>query len=187
MKLKQKAVRFFFLAILAASVFIVFNISLKLADARSQSPQPQAILTLGGGVEREKFTAQFARSHSSLPIWVSSGLPRKQARQIFDDAGVPRQQVNLDYRAADTVSNFTSLVKEFQHKNYQHIYLITSDFHMPRSKAIAILVLGSQGITYTPISLTTNRPPEPKVKTIRDITRSLLWIFTRRTGASLNQ
>ncbi|NEQ26943.1 MAG: YdcF family protein, partial [Microcoleus sp. SIO2G3] len=83
-------------------------------------------------------------------------------------------------------TNFTSLVKDFKTQNIQHLYLITSDFHMLRAKAIATLVLGSQGITFTPISIPSNDPQESLVRILRDSGRSVLWIFTGRTGASLS-
>lgn len=160
-------------------------IPIKLAIAHSQTPIPQAILTLGGGVDREKFTAQFAQSHP-LTVWISSGSPRLQARQIFQDANIPTSKVILDYRATDTVSNFTSLVKDFQRQNCRHIYLITSDFHMPRAKAIAFIVLGSHGIAYTPVAIPTQRESESKLKIVRDSIRSVIWLITGISGSSLN-
>ncbi|NER26936.1 MAG: YdcF family protein, partial [Symploca sp. SIO1C4] len=48
-------------------------ISARLAIAHYQAPHPQAIITLGGGIDREKFTAKFAQTHPSLEIWVSTG------------------------------------------------------------------------------------------------------------------
>lgn len=150
-------------------------------------PLPQAILTLGGGHQREVFTAEFARWQPQLPIWVSTGSREIRAREIFHSAGVDNRRIYLDRRATDTVTNFTTLVRDFKQQNIKHIYLITSDFHLPRAKAIAFMVLGSQGITYTPISLATNRKPEPIIKIIRDVTRSYFWIMTKRTGSSLNR
>ena len=162
---------------------ILSLIPIKLAIAHFQAPIPQAILTLGGGTDREKFTAQFARSHP-LTIWISSGSPRLQALQIFQDANISTP-INLDYRATDTVSNFTSLVKDFQGQ-YQHIYLITSDFHMPRAKAIAFIVLGSHGIAYTPVAIPTQKESESKLKVVRDSLRAIIWLITGKSGSSLN-
>ena len=95
-------------------ISIVSIIPLKLAIARYQSPSPQVILTLGGGHRREAFTAEFARSHPNLPIWVSSGTNEVRAREIFESAGVDNHRINLDYRATDTVTNFTTLVTDFK-------------------------------------------------------------------------
>ncbi|MGL5078705.1 MAG: YdcF family protein [Waterburya sp.] len=161
-------------------------IPIKLAIARYQAPYPQAILTLGGGHEREVLTADFARKHPHLPIWVSSGSEEIRAREIFQAAGVDNRRVYLDRRATDTVTNFTTLVSDFKQQNIQHIYLITDDFHLPRARAIAFIVLGSQGITFTSISLNTNKPAESQLKIIRDIGRSIFWIITKHTGSSFN-
>ena len=52
---------------------------------------------------------------------------------------------------------------------------------MPRAKAIAYLILGSQSIVFTPISIPSNHPPESPNRILRDIIRSLLWVFTGST------
>lgn len=178
--------RFIIVTIISILISIVSIIPVKLAIAHYQAPNPQAILTLGGGHQREVFTAEFARLHPNLPIWVSTGSKKILAREIFQQAGINNLRVYLDRRATDTVTNFTTLVKDFKKQKIQHIYLITSDFHLPRAKAIAFVVLGSQGITYTPISLATNKSPESKFRIARDVGRSFFWILTRHTGSSLN-
>ena len=169
-----------------AFLLLLGIIPVRLAIASYQTPHPQAILTLGGGREREEFTAQFAKFYPSLEIWVSSGLPPDQARPIFRAAGIPESRVHLDNRAVDTVTNFTTLVADFKRRHFQHLFLITSSFHMPRSQAIATIVFGSQGITLTPVSIPSDKPVESEFHILRDVGRALLWLVTGRTGASLN-
>lgn len=183
---KRKRFRFFCLASTALIVTVIGIIPVRLAIAHLQVPQPQAILTLGGGIEREHFTAQFALTHPTLDIWVSSGIPSDKAREIFRAYGIPEERVNLDRRAVDTVTNFTTLVPDFKSRRLQHLYMITSGHHIARSKAIATLILGSQGIAFTPVSVPSGEPPESWLRILRDIARALLWIFTGRTGASLH-
>ena len=178
--------RFVFLFSCTIIVLVLGIIPVRLAIAYYQSPDPQAILTLGGGGDREPFTAHFAKHYPSLEIWVSSGQPPEQARPIFQSVGIPDTRVHFDRRAVDTVTNFTSLVDDFQKRQFQHLYLITSDFHMPRAKVIATLVLGSRGIAFTPIAIPTNQPKESWQHILRDCSRAFVWIFTGRTGASLN-
>jgi uncharacterized SAM-binding protein YcdF (DUF218 family) len=161
-------------------------VPIRLAIAYYLAPVPQTILTLGGDENREVFSAQFAQTNPHLEIWVSSGIDPNKSRQIFATAGISRSRVHIDRRAADTVTNFTSLVSDFKSRRIQHLYLITSDFHMPRAKAIAIFVLGSQGIAFTPVSVPSNKPSESWLHVLRDIGRAILWLFTGRTGASLN-
>lgn len=161
-------------------------ISTQIAIALQKAPTPEAILMLGGNTDREAFTARFALQHPDLDIWVSSGLPRAQASQIFRSAGIERDRLHLDYRAIDTVTNFSTLVDDFKNRNIQHVYLITSEFHMPRAEAIATIILGSQGIVFTPISIPSLDPPESWLRVARDAGRSVLWAFTGHTGATLN-
>lgn len=185
--LEKRIIKIFICLIIFATIaFPVLNIPIRLAIASYEAPQPEAILTLGGGSQREEFTAVFAQSYPSLDIWVSTGIPPKQANKIFLNAGINLERVHLDYRAADTVTNFTSLVEDFKSRNIHHLYLITSQFHMRRAKTIATFVLGSQEITFTTIPIPSNRPQESTLHVMRDVGRSLIWVFTGRTGASLN-
>jgi hypothetical protein len=55
--------------------------------------------------------------------------------------------------------------------------------YLTGNQVIAFIVLGSQGIAFTPVSVASNQPPEPDEVIIRDVLRSLLWLFTGRTGA----
>ena len=183
LKLNKK---FGFLILAGLILGLFTTIPIRLAIASYQSPHPQAILTLGGGPEREEFTAEFAQKHPHLDIWVSSGIPPTQAQAIFQNANISSDRLHIDERAVDTVTNFTSLVDDLKSQQIQHIYLITSGFHMPRARAIATLVLGSQGITFTPVSIPSSKPRESIVRIVRDSGRSLLWIVSGRTGASLN-
>ncbi|NET51403.1 MAG: YdcF family protein, partial [Merismopedia sp. SIO2A8] len=145
----RKQYRFLCLASSALILTLPVIIPARLAIAHYQAPHPQAILTLGGGIDREKFTAKFAQTHPSLEIWVSTGIDVETAQSIFQSAGIPNGRVHLDRRAVDTVTNFTSLVADFKSRKIKHLYLITSAFHMPRAKAIATIVFGSQGIAFT--------------------------------------
>ena len=177
------------LAAIAAAFPILLSggILIRLAIARHQAPHPQAILTLGGDPERSEFTAQFARKHPALDIWVSSGVSPKQAYPIFRNANIPPNRVHLNYEALDTVTNFTSLVDEFKRLNIRHVYVITSDYHMPRAQGIATIVLGSHGIAFTPVSVPTEHPQEPWLFTLLDASRSMVWFLTGYSGASLNR
>ncbi|MBI4782182.1 MAG: YdcF family protein [Oscillatoriophycideae cyanobacterium NC_groundwater_1537_Pr4_S-0.65um_50_18] len=161
-------------------------IPVRLTIATYHNPTPQAILTLGGRPARETFTAEFAALYPHLQIWVSSGLRPNDARSIFQSEGVSETRVHLDYRASDTVTNFTTLVSDLEQQHIHHIYLITSDYHMPRAIAIATVILGSHGIAFTPIAVPSERAPESQLHVARDVARSFFWLATGKTGASLN-
>jgi uncharacterized SAM-binding protein YcdF (DUF218 family) len=157
----------------------------RLAAIARQVPQPQAMLILGGDPGREIAAAEIAQHYPNIDIWVSSGTAAEKSLAIFQAAGITEDRLHLDYKASDTVTNFTTLVPDLKAHNIQHLYLITSDFHMPRAQAIGTIVLGSKGIVFTPIAIADNRPQEPTSKVVRDVGRSLLWLMTGHTGASL--
>jgi uncharacterized SAM-binding protein YcdF (DUF218 family) len=187
--MKCKVFQRYLLKLVAVVLFILIGIiPAKLAIAFYQAPAPQAIFVLGGDSQRMEFAAKFWQSHTNLDIWVSDyQIYIEPNRRFFQQLGVPNQHLHLDGRATDTVTNFTTLVKDFVAHKLQHVYLITSDYHMRRAQAIAIIVLGSRGIAVTPVGVPS---PEDKseslVRVLRDCGRSIVWIFSGRTGASLN-
>jgi uncharacterized SAM-binding protein YcdF (DUF218 family) len=164
-----------------ALILLISIIPIRLAIASYIAPHPQAIFILGGGLDREEFAAQVTQYYPDLDIWISSGVANDESRRAFQAAGIPQQRVHRDYRARDTVTNFTTIVDNFQQQGIHHLLLITSDFHMPRAKAIATIVLGIQGITFTPLPVPSNQPKESTARIVRDIVRSLLWVVSSLT------
>ncbi|EAZ94253.1 YdcF family protein [Crocosphaera chwakensis] len=152
---------------------------------QSYFAQPEAIFVLGGHEDRERFAAKLALEHPNLPIWVSSGSPENYVTKIFTNAGISGDRLHLDYQAKDTVTNFTTLVKELKDQGIDSVYLITSDNHMNRARIIGEIVFGTQGITLKPLSVPSDDSPEPIEKIIRDGGRSFLWLLTGKTGETL--
>ena len=164
---------------LIGSGCMIFGLTcLPAITASSSTREPQAILVLGGSPTREKFAAQFALQHPQLPIFVSSGSPEEYARYVFDNAGISRDRLHLDYRAVDTVSNFTIMVAEFQRRKITDVYVLTSDFHMPRALVIGKIVLGSRGIQMHPVTIPSGVKSENPTKSFRDGLRSVFWLVT---------
>jgi uncharacterized SAM-binding protein YcdF (DUF218 family) len=154
-------------------------------EVKNQFVQPQAVLVLGGStrrLEREKFTAEFARKHPNIPIWITGGSPRKSTHRVFSKAGIDPKRLHLDYEAVDTVTNFTTLVDDLQARRINSVYLITSDFHMRRACVIGEIILGSRGIELKPVPVPSEKSPEPIEKSIRDGARAILWVATGYTG-----
>lgn len=154
---------------------------------KTEFQRPQALLVLGGDKQRELFAAKFAQNYPSLPIWVSSGTNPEFAKWVFSEAGIKSDRLHLDYRAVDTVTNFTTLVDELQAKGIESVYLITSDDHMRRAQIIGEIVLGSRGISFKPVAVPSGRTPEPMEKAVRDGARAIMWLTTGYTGADFSQ
>ena len=169
--------------LLLLSVIATFCVGFK--SAPKAAPAPEAFLVLGGHEERERFTAQLARQHPQLPIWISSGSPQEYAQKIFAKAGIDRDRLRFDYRASDTVTNFTTLVDELKTQGIDSVYLVTSENHMQRAKIIGDIVFGSRGIDFKPVAVPSHNPPEPIEKCWRDGARAIFWLVTGHTGAVL--
>jgi len=159
--------------VLAIALLLTSMIPVRIAITFYQTPVPQAIFVLGSASERMRFAGQFWQSHQNLNIWVSDfGWNLDVDRRIFLQYGVAEAKLHLDGRATDTVTNFTTLAEDFAHQRLQHIYLITSDYHMRRARAIATIVLGSQGIVVTPVAVASqNQPSESLMRVLRDCGR----------------
>jgi uncharacterized SAM-binding protein YcdF (DUF218 family) len=97
---------------------------------------------------------------------------------VFDQAGVKRDRIHLDYRAVDTVTNFTVMVTELQQRKITDVYVLTSEFHMPRALVIGKIILGSRGIEMHPISIPSSIKSENPAKSLRDGFRSVVWLVT---------
>lgn len=181
----RKQRRFLKTFLITLLIICISYIPVRLTFATVFHPTPQGILTLGGRESREAFTAEFAKTHPDLKVWISSGAGVEKSHFYFDQAGVPLSRVQFDQRATDTVTNFTTLIDDFERENIHHLYVITSDYHMPRAQAIATIVLGSRGIRITPITIPSGGPPESTLRVVRDVIRSLIWLLTNHTGAGL--
>ncbi len=149
----------------------------------TQFSPAQAILVLGGSPDREKFAAKLALDHPNLPIWVSSGSPKEYSEWVFDSAGVESDRIHLDYRAVDTLTNFTTLVDDLKAEGITSFYLVTSDYHMRRASWIAEVIGSNRGVVFKTVPIPTDRPTEPVIKAVRDSGRAIVWVVTGYTGA----
>jgi uncharacterized SAM-binding protein YcdF (DUF218 family) len=175
--------RFWLRAVFSSLCLLLLYGPANLAITNLLWPQPDGILVLGGNPHRESTAARLARLHPQLHVWSSSGLGPERAYPIFEALGINRDRITLDYQAVDTVTNFTTLVKSFSEHNVHHLYLITSDYHMPRACAIATIILGSHHIAFTPVIAPSLHPPESALRITRDMVRSWLWLATGWSGA----
>ncbi|MFM7265440.1 MAG: YdcF family protein [Cyanobium sp.] len=145
-------------------------------------PPPQMILVLGGDKDREITAAQLARLRG-LPVVVSGGTNPEYAHWLFEQrAGLPQGQVQLDYRARDTLSNFTSLVDDLRRARIRHALLVTSSDHMPRALLVGRIVAGSRGIHLTPVAVSCGSlcVVEGRRRVWGDGVRAALWVLSGR-------
>lgn len=150
-------------------------------EAALTNHQPQRILVLGGDADRERIGLRLAR-RMNLPLVVSGGTNPEYAQWLMQHEGLPEDRVRLDYRARDTLGNFTSLVDELQNRQVNHLLLVTSADHLARSMAVGQVVAGSRGIHITgvPVACEPRCVSESSMKTLRDWIRAVAWVATGR-------
>jgi uncharacterized SAM-binding protein YcdF (DUF218 family) len=140
------------------------------------------ILVLGGDLAREREAATLA-ARRGLPVVVSGGSNPEYAHWLFEQRqGLPSNQVQLDYRARDTLSNFTSLVDDLRQARIRHALLVTSSDHMDRALLVGRIVAGSRGIHLTPVPVSCGDlcQPEGRRKVWGDGLRAALWVLSGR-------
>jgi uncharacterized SAM-binding protein YcdF (DUF218 family) len=145
-------------------------------------PPAQLILVLGGDAERERVAAHLARA-DGLPVVVSGGSNPEYATWLFREReGLPANQVHLDYRAHDTLTNFTSLVDDLRQARVRHALLVTSTDHMDRALLVGRIVAGSRGIHLTPVPVSCGKAcvTESKKKIVGDGLRAAVWVVSGR-------
>ncbi len=146
---------------------------------------PQIILVLGGDIDRERVGAGLAKL-LNLPLIISGGSNPEHAKWLINRTGITLDQAKLDYRAKDTLSNFTTLIDDLVNQGINHALLVTSNDHLPRALAVGNLIAGSRGIRLTsiPVKCEPNCQKESLQKKMVDIVRASTWVIT---GKDLKQ
>lgn len=144
------------------------------ADQKS----PSAIAVLGGGIRREMLAARLAQSYPNLPIVVSSGSPLPCIYRVFvKERGVAWQRVKVDFRAVDTLTNFTTLLPYLQSNQPRKVFMITSEGNLLRASVLAWLIWGSRGIAIQPVTVEGAGHHESWLKTFADGIRAIAWVL----------
>ncbi len=174
--------------LLRAEVIAILSLLIWLIGAGPLKPyrkavlnknSPELILVLGGDVDRERVGLDIAND-LNLPLLLSGGSNPEHAKWLVKKSGIPLNRVTLDYRAKDTLTNFTSIVDELVLKQISHALLITSEDHLPRAAAVGNIVAGSRGIKLTtiPVSCFPECKKESIQKNFFDLVRAITWVAT---------
>ncbi len=163
------------LGVILLTYFVVLFITLKSAS----SGAVDAILVLGGSIEREIYAAELVKQSPQMPILISKGSIEPCVWLVFRSLAAPMSNVWLEKCADSTFDNFYYSLPTLSKWQVRKVKLITSQSHLPRAKWMAQIILGSHGIWVEPdivreVGIPGNR--ESWLKTSVDVTRSLLWV-----------
>jgi uncharacterized SAM-binding protein YcdF (DUF218 family) len=145
----------------------------------------RTILHLGGRAERIQTTAHIAR-HWCPEAHIIFGTEADPANIVatMTAYGIPRDRYTLDYRAWDTLTNFTEVWDLLEKVGTTELYVVTDQYHIRRSMFIAQAVTAFTGITVIPCVEHTEDPGEEEafLRALRDGFKALFW---RVTGITL--
>jgi hypothetical protein len=137
-----------------------------------------AYLVLGGSITREIYAAKIV--DSAIPILISKGSDDPCIFFIFERENSPMDNVWLEKCADSTFGNFFFSLPILKKWGVHKVKLITSNTHLPRAKLMAKILLYSQGIALDLEIVKEKGIPanhENTIKTILDVSRSVLWAF----------
>lgn len=158
---------------------LVFNITVKLYF--NSSKPVDAYLVLGGSITREIYVSKLAKYHPEIPIVISQGSKDPCIFLIFNREKSPMTNVWLEKCADSTFGNFFFVIPILKKWGVHKVKVITSNTHVPRAKLMAKILLFSQGIALDLDAVKEDKGipanQENTMKTILDVTRSLLWAF----------
>ena len=178
--LRKRQQKWFHIGLLIIVSWILLNLFFNLVvrlPANQEKPV-DAILVLGGSIQREVEAAKIARQDSTLPILISQGSGEPCSRMVFEKQGARTEGIWLENCAKSTFGNFFFSTPILRRWNSEKVQLITSARHLPRAAWLAKIHLGAQGIAVEVNAIQEAGIPgnyESGVKTAFDVTRSLIW------------
>lgn len=149
-----------------------------IALAQAAMRPTDAVLVLGGSIQREIYAAELSTLYPELPILISQGSEAPCIRKIFEWDQAPVHRVWLEQCADSTFGNFYFGLPILQAWGARHVEVVTSPTHLPRALWLARVMFSSHGIWATPnIVKETGIPGNQEAwwKTILDVSRGGLW------------
>lgn len=140
----------------------------------------EVILELGGNPSRIYRVIELAQQYPSAQIVISSEGSPDLVVGLLRGAGITDARFILDFKAWDTVTNFTHTLQLVRSYVPGTLYVVTDQFHMKRAMAIARAVYFLRGIKVVPVPYMGSEPHPPESgELIRyDQMRSWIWRLT---------
>lgn len=152
-------------------------------------PDANGIVVLTGDGNRLETAGQIFASGAAERLLVSGIHQDVSAQNIQGFLGLDDTQftccVDLDYLAQDTVQNARETASWVRALGYEHIILVTSDYHMLRAEMEISSATGGMRITPYPVSSQRDRPlwrDKYRLQTLAKEYGKLLIVFASRMG-----
>ncbi|OKH23260.1 hypothetical protein NIES593_10505 [Hydrococcus rivularis NIES-593] len=157
---------------------LLFNIAVRLPT--NASKPVDAVLVLGGSIQREIHAAWLTKDYPDIPFLISHGSDDPCILFIFQRAGARLEQIWLERCADSTFGNFFFSAPILRRWNAHKVKLVTSGSHIERAEWMSKILLGAQGMAVEIDPVQEKGVPgnrESTLKTTLDVTRSIVWSF----------
>jgi uncharacterized SAM-binding protein YcdF (DUF218 family) len=168
--------------IVISAFMMLVGLTLCLTFSHSIWQEPagevDALLVLGGSIQREIYAAKLVKQHPDTPVLISSGSDDPCILLIFQRERSPINSVWLERCAQSTFDNFYFALSILRRWNVRKVQLITSATHLPRARWLAQIILGSHDIWVTVETVPETGVPgnrENGFKTAFDVGRGIVW------------
>lgn len=130
------------LLVLLLILFLLWVIGFEVFDyhinhfAPSSESKAEAIVVLTGGRNRLKEAVKLLNAQAADKLFISGvfhGTSLKELQNREDVEIFNSEQVTLDKRSTNTVENAKETAEWIREHKIKSIYLVTSNYHMPRS------------------------------------------------------
>lgn len=179
---QKRRQRIYLLAVFALfgcfAISLLFNVMVRLPINLERSVD--AILVLGGSIQRETEAAYLARQKPEIPVLISQGSADPCIWQLFASETGRTKGIWLEKCARSTFGNFFFSTPILRRWRVHKVLLITSPTHLPRALWLAQIHLGAQGMAVELNAVTETGIPgnrEFPIKTYLDVVRSGIWAF----------
>lgn len=184
-------IRFFILLdlLLLLAGFAAFAVSVEKSKPAAAMPKADGIVVLTGGTGRMLQGGQLLQDGYAERL-LATGVARAVSQtDLIDVLGINeavlRCCVDIDIAAQDTVGNARETAVWAAALGYEHIILVTSDYHMARAKLEITTATGGIRITPFPVDSYIGASPYTDSRRIGLLWREylkLLAVYVRDTG-----
>lgn len=162
----------------AVALLVGWLVSISIPLSLNATKPVDAVLILGGSIQREVYAAELAKQAPNIPILISQGSKDPCIWNIFQQANAPTERVWLEKCANSTFENFCFSIPTLRQWKVHKVKVITSKTHLPRAQWLAQILLGANRIWVETEIVSERGIPgnrESRLKTALDVTRSLAW------------
>lgn len=135
--------------------FITFVILVETNRAQHNIRRADAIIVLTGGHSRLKTALQLLKQQKGSRLLISGVNKNLGDAAVIHALGINNkelvQKIDIGRQASNTAENATEAAEWVKKNNYNSVYIVTNDYHMPRSMLELKLALPNTQLIAYPV------------------------------------